>query len=98
MCACGSAYIFRPDSSNATAIPVTSAVTNWTVVTGAVASEFRQVFSPWLSQIVRLTAGSPVVEFEWTAGHLPIDDGQGKELISRFSTSIASAATWYTDR
>ena len=92
------AYIFRPEESNATAIPVSAAVSNWTIVSGAVATEFRQVFSPWLSQIVRLTAGSPVVEFEWTAGHLPIDDGQGKELISRFSTPIASNAAWYTDR
>ena len=79
-------------------MPVTSAVSNWTVASGGVVSEFRQVFGPWLSQIVRLTAGSPVIELEFTAGHLPVDDKQGKELISRFTTNIASAATWYTDR
>ena len=91
------AYIFRPDTPNATAIPVTKAVTNFTTLSGGVVSEAWQVFGPWLTQIVRLTQGSPVVEFEWTVGHIPVDDGQGKEIISRFTTPIASNATWYTD-
>ena len=91
------AYIFRPDQSNATAIPVTKAVTNFSIVTGAVVSEVRQVFGPWLTQIIRLTQGSPIVEFEYTVGHIPVDDNQGKEIISRFTTGIDSQSTFYTD-
>ena len=92
------AYIFRPVQSNATATPVATAVSNLSVLSTAVVSEARQVFAPWLSQIVRLTAGSRAVEFEWTVGHIPVGDGQGKEIISRFTTDLPTAATWYTDR
>jgi len=62
-----------------------------------VINEARQVFSDWLTQIVRLRAGSPVIEFEWTLGHIPVGDNQGKEIITRFTTDIQSAATWNTD-
>ena len=91
------AYIFRPDQSNATATVVASAVTNFTTLTGPVVSEVRQVFGPWLTQIVRLTEGSRAIEFEYTVGHLPVDDGVGKEVISRFTSDIASGGVWYTD-
>ena len=90
------AYIFRPDVGNASAIPVAMAV-NVSVVKGSVVSEVRQQFAPWLTQIVRLTAGSPVIELQWTVGHIPVDDQQGKEVISRFSTGIQSDGVWYTD-
>jgi len=46
---------------------------------------------------IRLTAGSPTIEFEYTVGPIPIADGQGKEIISRFHTDIQSQSTWYTD-
>ena len=40
---------------------------------------------------------SPVIQFEWTVGHIPEDDGQGKEIIVRYSSDIASNAAFYTD-
>jgi len=34
---------------------------------------------------------------EYQIGAIPIGDGQGKEIISRFSTDVQSGKTWYTD-
>ena len=46
---------------------------------------------------VRLWASTSSVEFEYTAGPAPFDDGLGRELATRYSTSLASNATWWTD-
>ena len=64
---------------------------------GDVTSEVVQVFAPWVTQTVRLTAGSPVLEVQYTVGPIPVDDKQGKEVVTRYSSAIESAATWYTD-
>ena len=88
------AYVFRPNTQ--TPHSLSTAVT-LKILKGPLVSEIWQTFTPWLSQIVRLRHGSPVVEFEWTVGPIPYDDMQGKNIISRFNTSIASNGTFYTD-
>jgi hypothetical protein len=48
--------------------------------------------------MTRIWADQPWVDVEWTVGPVPLGDGMGKEVISRFTaTSIASHATWWTD-
>ncbi|KAI8485033.1 mannose metabolic process [Branchiostoma belcheri] len=90
------AYVFRPNSTEAIPIqPEKSVITN--VVSGQVVQEVQQVFSPWVSQAVRLYSGQRHVELEWTVGPIPIKDGLGKEIISRFDTDIMSNSTFYTD-
>jgi hypothetical protein len=56
-----------------------------------------QVFSDWATQTVRLYAGAKSVEIEWTVGPVPIEDGKGKEVVSRFSTNITSSGYFTTD-
>ena len=84
------AYIFRPNSS--TVFPM-----SWdsgeqlalSVVEGPVVNETRQVFAAaWASQVVRLWAGAPVVELEYTVGPVPINGREstlGREVVSRFT-------------
>jgi len=49
-------------------------------------------------QKISLYSVGPYIEFEWTVGPVPVDDGQGKEIIIRFNQSdIASNGTWQTD-
>ncbi|KJE92298.1 lysosomal alpha-mannosidase [Capsaspora owczarzaki ATCC 30864] len=89
------AYIFRP---NRTAVfPVNAAPIGVTVVRGSVFQEVRQVFSNWVTQIVRLYDGDNDVEFEYTIGPIPYDIPEGKEVITRFSSDLASGGTFYTD-
>ena len=91
------AYIFRPNSSEVFPVNSNNNKATIQVVGGKVVQEVRQVFSDWASQVVRLYQGGKFVEFEYTIGPIPFADGFGKEVISRFDTSLASNATWWTD-
>jgi lysosomal alpha-mannosidase len=61
--------------------------------------EVHQVFTRWVSQTVRLYSNKPYAEFEYTVG--PIKKAPsprvGKEVISRFDTSLKTNGVFYTD-
>ncbi|XP_033821330.1 lysosomal alpha-mannosidase [Periophthalmus magnuspinnatus] len=88
------AYIFRPNSSTPFVISKTAKTQ---LIQTSVMQELRQVFSPWVSQVVRLYSGSRALELEWTIGPVPIDDDLGKEVITRLDTNIKSGGVFYTD-
>lgn len=92
------AYIFRPNNSQAYNFSQASLKTKEYITFGeAMVREVHQQFSPWVSQVVRLYENKKYAEFEWTVGPIPINDGYGKEVISRFSTNLDSFDTFYTD-
>ena len=73
-----------------------------TVTRGALVQEVTQRWTDWLSQVVRIyTAGNStttdVVEFEWTVGPIDITDDLSKEVVTKYSTDIASHGTFATD-
>uniref|UniRef100_A0A8C6KLS3 Alpha-mannosidase n=1 Tax=Nothobranchius furzeri TaxID=105023 RepID=A0A8C6KLS3_NOTFU len=88
------AYIFRPNSSTPLVVSKTAKVQSFQ---SSVVQEVRQRFSPWVSQVVRLYADSKALELEWTVGPVPINDWQGKEVITRLDTSIKTSQLFYTD-
>ncbi|KAM4594230.1 lysosomal alpha-mannosidase isoform 1-T2 [Fundulus diaphanus] len=88
------AYIFRPNSSTPFMVNSKAKVERFQ---NTVVQEVRQWFAPWVSQVVRLYADSKAVELEWTVGPVPVNDGQGKEVITRLDTSIKTAELFYTD-
>ncbi|NWW29159.1 MA2B1 mannosidase, partial [Falcunculus frontatus] len=63
----------------------------------ALVQELHQNFSAWCSQVLRLRPGQPYLELEWTVGPIPVADGLGKEVISRFETPLRMAGRFYTD-
>ncbi|XP_040069733.2 lysosomal alpha-mannosidase-like isoform X1 [Ixodes scapularis] len=67
------------------------------VVKGAQVQELRQRFSSWLVQVVRLYEDQDVIEFAWEVGPVPTDDNKGKELVSRFESSVRSGDRFYSD-
>ncbi|GBG61654.1 hypothetical protein CBR_g23169 [Chara braunii] len=91
------AYIFRPNGSAALPVGGENASVKTTIVRGPIVTEIRQRFSSWVSQVMRIYRGKEHVEVEYTVGPIPIDDGLGKEAITRFSTGLASNKTFYTD-
>ena len=91
------AYIFRPANITDPGTPVATYATLSVVTGNGVTQEAQQTFAPWLTQVIRLINGSSEVQFEYTVGPIPVDDGQGKEIISRYTTDIASNGTWFTD-
>ena len=71
-----------------------------------------QQFASFASQVVRLYVGTGHVEMEYTIGPIPIrysdapcfvlincchSDNKGKEVISRYATTMATNKMWYTD-
>ncbi|NWW41924.1 MA2B1 mannosidase, partial [Panurus biarmicus] len=88
------AYIFRPNAS--TPIPVAKRAATRLLKT-ALVQELHQNFSAWCSQVLRLRPGQPYLELEWTLGPIPVSDGLGKEIISRFETPLRTAGRFYTD-
>ncbi|XP_053472645.1 lysosomal alpha-mannosidase isoform X1 [Ictalurus furcatus] len=88
------AYIFRPNSSTPVIINTKPEVTT---LQNSVVQEVRQQFSPWVSQVIRLYTESKHLELEWTVGPIPVNDGFGKEVITRLDSSIETEGYFYTD-
>jgi lysosomal alpha-mannosidase len=59
--------------------------------------EVQQIWNPWCKQVTRLYQGVAHIEFEPTIGPIDISDNLGKEVVSRFSTDLATNSIWYTD-
>ena len=99
------AYIFRTQQSDETPTPIRSPKNpsgrvGLRVTHGDLVSEVVQTFSDWAVQTVRVRAGSPHVEVEWTVGEVPVSDGWGKEVISTIDASASmkdTGAMLYTD-
>ncbi|XP_076977823.1 lysosomal alpha-mannosidase [Tamandua tetradactyla] len=88
------AYIFRPNQQKP--LPVR----HWAqirLVKTALVQEVHQNFSAWCSQVIRLYPGQRHLELEWTVGPIPVVDGWGKEIISRFDTTLETDGRFYTD-
>lgn len=88
------AYIFRPNHLKP--MPVS----RWAqvhLVKTALVQEVHQNFSAWCSQVVRLYPGQRHLELEWMVGPIPVKDGWGKEVISRFDTPLKTQGEFYTD-
>ncbi|CAG7723264.1 unnamed protein product [Allacma fusca] len=88
------AYIFRPNGTSP--IPIAQKV-KYEVYKGEHVTEVRQVFSEWVSQVIRLYDKADAVEFEWLVGPIPVGDHIGKEVVTRYSTDLSTNGTFYTD-
>lgn len=87
------AYIFRP---NGTELLIGNTV-SFSIYESAQVKEVHQRFNQWVSQVIRIYEGVNRVEFEWLVGPIPINDNIGKEVITRFTSSIKSNGVFYTD-
>jgi hypothetical protein len=90
------AYIFRPNGTSPLGITPSNTPTIQ-VTRGKYVTEVKQTWSNWIYHVIRLYVGSRVVEIEATIGPIPIDDGNGKEVICRFDTNLATKSFYYTD-
>ncbi|XP_011181146.2 lysosomal alpha-mannosidase isoform X1 [Zeugodacus cucurbitae] len=88
------AYIFRPARDQVRSISLQPKLK---VYRGNLVEEVHQQFNEWVSQVVRVYRQQHYAEFEWLVGPIPVDDGKGKEIVSRFNSDINSAGIFYTD-
>lgn len=88
------AYAFNPANDVAEAVSESATIE---VFSGDVVTEVHQVFNSWISQIIRLYNGEDEIEFEWRIGPIPVDDDIGREIVTRYSTDLATNGEIYTD-
>ncbi|KAF7819347.1 putative alpha-mannosidase [Senna tora] len=88
------AYVFRPNGTfplkNERQVPLT-------VIRGPLLDEVHQQINPWIYQITRLHKEKEHVEVEFIVGPIPIEDGIGKEVVTKISTSMETNKMFYTD-
>jgi len=98
------AYIFRPNSSDFR-YPGPSGKPSLRILEGDVVTEVHQIYSDWVSHVIRLVKGEPYIEVEWTVGPIPTstpwitetDGDYGKEVAIRYETGLNSAGIFHTD-
>ncbi len=94
------AYIFRPSRKNENLNILEAGVgeaTNFKVTEGDLVTEVYAEFGDWIKQTTRVMKDKNFVEVEWTVGPVPIDDGVGKEVVTRFNTDIKNGKDFFTD-
>jgi len=89
------AYIFRPTRDQA--LPVFNGLPFLKVYRGPLADEVVQVVGSWLMQRVRLAKKARHAEMTYTVGEIPVDDGWGKEIVSRISTDLKTEGRCFSD-
>lgn len=89
------AYIFRPAPNTLETIIANDVQIS--VVRGDLCDEVHQIFSDWISQVVRIYKTVRHIEFEWLVGSIDVSDNVAKEIVSRFTTNIASDSVFYSD-
>ncbi|GAV59507.1 Glyco_hydro_38 domain-containing protein/Glyco_hydro_38C domain-containing protein/Alpha-mann_mid domain-containing protein [Cephalotus follicularis] len=88
------AYVFRPNDT----FPIKSeSQVQQTIVRGSLLDEVHQKLNPWISQITRVYKGKEHAEVEFTIGPIPVDDGIGKEVTTKITTTMKTNKTFYTD-
>ncbi|KAJ6646748.1 Lysosomal alpha-mannosidase [Pseudolycoriella hygida] len=89
------AYIFRPSPNTTETIIGTDVQIK--IVRSDLVDEVHQIFSDWISQVIRIYKTERHIEFEWMVGPIDTSDNIAKEIISRFTTDIESDSVFYTD-
>lgn len=87
------AYIFRPASP----LYILSDVATTKITRGDIVDEVHQVFGDWISQVIRVYKDEDYVEFEWMVGSIPVEDGIGKEIVTKYMSDILSKGEFETD-
>lgn len=90
------AYIFRPSTANQTLTIIKPVSAKFQEAGGFVDVQVEYE-EPWIQTSYRILPGQPHLEVEYTVGPIPIDDGRGKEVVSRFSSCLQNIGTFYTD-
>jgi len=90
------AYRFSPIDNE---VKIAANKTTYKVFRGSEADEVHQVFTHWITQVVRIYKGLNSVEFSWQIGPIPINGfyDNGYEIVTRFDTNLQTNNTFFTD-
>ncbi len=90
------AYVFRPSTPTQELIKVPTK--NSSVVKTPLGTEIQTEYQePWIRTVTKLRTGIPYLEIEYQIGPIPMDDGIGKEVVTRYNTMVDNDGVFYTD-
>lgn len=90
------AYIFRPSTPDQKLIHLKAVSASF--VNTSVGMEVNVIYNePWIQTKTRVLEGQAFLDIEYTVGPIPIGDQRGKEVLTRFESSVSSSSTFYTD-
>ena len=91
------AYILRPAAQAPLPLLPGGAAAALRVVTGPVVSFFESTYA-YVTQEARLWASAGAVEVAWTIGPVNVSDGDGREVVTRYSVAgLATEGRWHSD-
>ena len=88
-------YTFQP-WPNSTLIPVSTEPVELSLFVSARVQMVHQRWNDWLSQTWRLV-GDDYPEVEWTVGPIAFEDGRSREIVTRYTTDLATNGELWTD-
>ncbi|XP_064457872.1 lysosomal alpha-mannosidase-like isoform X2 [Ornithodoros turicata] len=92
------AFVFGPPNNTAYDLGTHVA---YRIIKGAIVQEIQQVFTSWITQVIRLYKGQDWIEFEWMIGPIPIESRRygavGREVVSRFTSNLQNDGIFFTD-
>lgn len=91
------AYIFRPEQPNETLREINDQCESVEIFVTELLTEVHTIYSSWIKQVIRVKSDTAYLEVEYSVGPIPDHDGKGKEVVTRFDTSINSGNIFYTD-
>ena len=90
------AYIFRPSTPTQELIIVPAKTSS--VVQTSLGTEIHTEYEEsWIRTVTKLRTGMPYLEIEYQVGPIPIGDGIGKEVVTRYNTMVDNHGVFYTD-
>ncbi|KAM5571530.1 putative alpha-mannosidase [Rosa sericea] len=88
------AYVFRPNGT----YPIKSeGQVSLTIFRGPLLDEIHERINSWIYQVTRVYREKEHAEIEFTIGPIPVDDGIGKEIVTKITTSMRTNKQFYTD-
>ncbi len=89
------AYIFRPDGNFTKVLPDPSkTIVRETSLQTEVHVKFEV---PWVNQVIKVYKDKQFVDIDFTVGPIDINDGIGKEVVTRFVSEIENNGEFFTD-
>ncbi|CAI5530929.1 unnamed protein product [Closterium sp. Naga37s-1] len=67
------------------------------VLRGPLVEEFHRALAPWLSEVIRVYPGQDYAEMHYMVGPVPRKPYVGREVVTRFASSLATAGVLFTD-
>ncbi|UXI16369.1 Mite allergen Der p7 [Sarcoptes scabiei] len=91
------AYIFRPQRQRSFSAGRLIEEKIFLDTEYGLVQEIHQKFDSYIGQIIRVDPNREDIEFDFTVGSIPVQDGLGKEIITVYRSALKNHGIFFTD-